>query len=85
MCQRFIPRSRYPAVPDYVDVAFKAAKTAAYNTNTQLFYNDFGAEQMGKPKSEVVRSQTTAVAYDSWVLSERLLVMTGLPNGQVNG
>ena len=50
----FKPNFWYPKVPDYVDVAFRAAHEAAAGTGTQLFYNDFGAEQMGAEKSETV-------------------------------
>jgi endo-1,4-beta-xylanase len=41
----------YPAVPDYIDLAFHAARSA--NPNALLFYNDYGAEDMG-PKSDRV-------------------------------
>ena len=35
----------YPAVPDYVDIAFNAAKTAAGPSGkVKLFYNDYSAE-----------------------------------------
>jgi endo-1,4-beta-xylanase len=41
----------YPRVPDYIDVAFRTARQA--NPLAQLFYNDYGAEDMG-PKSDRV-------------------------------
>ena len=41
----------YPAVPDYIDIAFSAARKA--NPNVLLFYNDYGAEDLG-PKSDRV-------------------------------
>eukprot|EP00039_Didymoeca_costata_P007078 m.96127 g.96127 ORF g.96127 m.96127 type:complete len:381 (+) comp13530_c0_seq5:34-1176(+) len=41
----------YPAVPNYVDLAFQAAR--AVDPNVKLFYNDYGAEGMS-PKSDKV-------------------------------
>ena len=45
----------YPALPNYVDIAFQAARKA--NPNTLLFYNDYGQNQnatSGGGKAEVV-------------------------------
>ena len=42
----------YPAVPDYIDVAFRAAR-AAGGPGVKLFYNDYSAEAMN-PKSDQV-------------------------------
>ena len=39
-------------MPDYVEVAFRAARVA--DPDTLLFYNDFAAEEAGTPKSDVV-------------------------------
>jgi endo-1,4-beta-xylanase len=44
----------WSALPDYVDVAFRAARAADPSGATKLFYNDFGAEQAGDAKSETV-------------------------------
>ena len=41
----------YPKLPNYVDVAFKAARQA--NPEAQLFYNDYGQNQV-TGKAEVV-------------------------------
>lgn len=35
----------YPAVPNYIDVAFRAARKAG-GPNVKLFYNDYSAEAM---------------------------------------
>ena len=42
----------FPAVPDYVDVAFRAARAA--DPAALLFYNDFGAEQANTSKADTV-------------------------------
>ena len=44
----------WSALPDYVDVAFRSARAADPTRKSQLFYNEFGAEQMGVAKSETV-------------------------------
>ena len=44
----------WSALPHYVDVAFYAARAADPTNATQLFYNDFGAEEAGSDKSETV-------------------------------
>lgn len=41
----------YPAVPDYVDRAFIAARKAT--NGTQLFYNDYGAEGMNEKSNKI--------------------------------
>ena len=47
----------YPAVPDYVDMAFRAARAA--DPLPLLFYNDFGAEMAGTAKSDLVFAMVT--------------------------
>lgn len=42
----------YPAVPNYVDVAFQTAREA--DPDTLLFYNDYGSEEWGTPKAQNV-------------------------------
>lgn len=41
----------YPAVPDYIDIAFAAAR--ATDAKVKLFYNDYGAEDMGTKSDKV--------------------------------
>jgi len=41
----------YPALPNYIDVAFMAARNA--NANVKLFYNDYNGEGLG-PKSDAI-------------------------------
>ena len=43
----------YPAVGDYIDVAFKAARAADPTRQVKLFYNEYSAEGM-TPKSDKV-------------------------------
>jgi endo-1,4-beta-xylanase len=42
----------YPAIPDYVAQAFHAARKA--NPTLKLFYNDYGGEGSGTPKSDKI-------------------------------
>jgi len=42
----------YPAVPDYIDVAFAAARAAA-GPRVKLFYNDYSAEGMNSKSNQV--------------------------------
>ena len=42
----------YPALPDYIDVAFKAAR-AAGGDKLKLFYNDYSAEGMNAKSDQV--------------------------------
>ena len=46
----FKPTTWFPALEDYVDVAFRAARKA--DPSSLLFYNDFGVAQMGGDKAE---------------------------------
>jgi endo-1,4-beta-xylanase len=55
----FKPNLWYPALPDYVDVAFKAARAA--DNDTLLFYNDFDAESADEPKSEMVHQMVRSM------------------------
>ena len=48
----FKPNTWYPALPNYVDIAFRAAREA--DPDTLLFYNDFSIAAAGTPKSDVV-------------------------------
>eukprot|EP00727_Mastigamoeba_balamuthi_P009329 m51a1_g5018 putative endo- -beta-xylanase (338) ;mRNA; f:285639-286837 len=41
----------YPAVPDYIDVAFRTARAA--DPSTKLFYNDYGADGL-TPKANYI-------------------------------
>jgi endo-1,4-beta-xylanase len=43
----------FPAVPDYIDTAFKAARAADPTHKVKLFYNEYSAEGM-TPKSDKV-------------------------------
>lgn len=40
----------YPTLPNYVDIAFRAARAA--DNQTLLFYNEYGAEEMGSEKGD---------------------------------
>ena len=41
----------YPEIPNYIDVAFQAARDA--DNNALLFYNDYGAEGLGGKADQV--------------------------------
>ena len=42
----------YPAVPDYIDVAFRAARKAG-GPGVKLFYNDYSAEGLNAKSDQV--------------------------------
>ncbi|KAH8555875.1 endo-1,4-beta-xylanase precursor [Umbelopsis sp. PMI_123] len=42
----------YPTLPNFVDIAFQAARTA--DPNAKLIYNDYSAEACGQAKSDAV-------------------------------
>ena len=48
----FKPNTWYPKLPDYVDVAFRAARAA--DPDALLFYNDFNNCAAGTPKAETM-------------------------------
>jgi len=54
------PNFWYPALPDYVDVAFKAARAA--DNSTLLFYNDFGVEFAGYQRAEQMHKMVKSMA-----------------------
>ena len=46
--------NRYPAVPNYIDIAFTAAAAArGANSSVKLFYNDYSAEPMNAKSDKV--------------------------------
>ena len=44
----------YPAVPDYIDIAFRAARKAG-GPGVKLFYNDYSAEGMNSKSDQVYK------------------------------
>ena len=47
----FKPNTWFPALPNYVDVAFQAARDA--DPDTKLFYNDYGADGLGGKSNQM--------------------------------
>merc|ERR1711879_236844 len=43
----------YPKLPNYVDIAFQAARAA--DPDTELFYNDFGAEGLNTKSDQIYK------------------------------
>eukprot|EP00937_MAST-01D_sp_MAST-1D-sp2_P004922 g4922.t1 len=55
----FKPNTWFPLVPNYVDAAFVAARAA--DPRPLLFYNEYGAEEAGTAKSDVVYSMVKSM------------------------
>jgi endo-1,4-beta-xylanase len=74
----------YPALPDYVEIAFRAARAA--DPDTLLFYNDFGAEQALTSKADnVYRMLKGLLARGVPVDGVGLQMHVGTPQGDAPG
>ena len=65
LCFVWLAWARYPAVPDYVDVAFQTAREVGGN-DTKLFYNDYNvasASGWSKSKSDRMCVRRTVLLY----------------------